>query len=147
MVVAIRKHYLESAQSIDSIKNSTYWAIKGIADYEYESYLSSIGNRHHRRALSQFRTGSHWLEIQRGRFARPTVPREQRLCRLCDMHAVENENHALFDCPAIARLRQKHGIHIFMSIESLFQQNHPTIPISHLAFFLEECRLAHSETV
>jgi len=96
VVVAIQKHYLECAQSIDSIKNSTYWAIKGIADYEYESYLSSIGNRHHRRALSQFRTGSHWLEIQRGRFARPTVPREQRLCRLCDMHAVENENHALF---------------------------------------------------
>ena len=45
------------------------------------------------RAMAQFRMGSHWLEIQRGRGGRQ---RDARCCHLC--HTIEDELH-LFECP------------------------------------------------
>lgn len=77
--------------------------------------------------LARLRTGAAQLEVQLGRHARPRVPRQQRLCRLCScanpvaasravwrtrVHArtgtydnVEDLKHFLLECPAYDHLR------------------------------------------
>ena len=45
------------------------------------AYISKVMLETDRELLSKFRCGSHSLNIEIGRFARPHVPREERLCR------------------------------------------------------------------
>jgi hypothetical protein len=56
-------------------------------------------NREIRKCVAKFRTGSHWLKIQRGRFTKPQTERENRLCKKCDLGLVEDEVHVVFVCP------------------------------------------------
>ena len=51
------------------------------------------------RTLVQFRLGSHTLPAEQGRFARPAVPRHLCWCTVCDLQAVGDELHCVFDCP------------------------------------------------
>jgi len=48
------------------------------------------------------------LRVETDRWLRPKPPREQRLCRHCSMHAVEDEQHFLFDCPFYSITRGQH---------------------------------------
>ena len=57
------------------------------------------------RALIQFRIGSHALPVERGRFARPSLPRHLRRCNLCSTQAVGDELHYVFDCPHFSDIR------------------------------------------
>ena len=45
------------------------------------------------------------LAIETGRYAKPPVPVENRLCFACNKNCVENENHFLLDCPLYDDLR------------------------------------------
>ena len=51
--------------------------------YGRAEYLSVVRERRRREALAQLRTGSHWGAEETGRWARPRVPREQRMCPHC----------------------------------------------------------------
>lgn len=53
------------------------------------------------RVLMQFRMGSHCLSAEQGRLARPILPRHLRQCTLYSTHAIGDEQHCVFDCPAI----------------------------------------------
>jgi hypothetical protein len=64
--------------------------------YSMQSLLASLKDREVRRSMKKFRVGSHWLEIQQGRFTRRD--RALRLCRNCGSGSVEDENHMLFQC-------------------------------------------------
>jgi len=44
---------------------------------------------------------------------RPTVPRDERVCLRCTRHAVEDELHVLFECPAYQQIRTKYGSKLF----------------------------------
>ena len=106
-----------------------------------ESWTRHLTRRDHVRVMAQFRLGSHWLEVQQGRFTR--TPRAQRCCLHCP-GCVEDEARVL-QCPRCADLRQRYGV--------------PTIPtptdagiksaLSHtterqwnkMAEFLVQCRL------
>jgi len=50
--------------------------------------------------ISGLRVGTNDLEIERGRWCVPRVPREERVCRMCDTGGLEDERHFLLDCPA-----------------------------------------------
>ena len=65
-------------------------------NYELEVYLISIKNPTQRRTLTQFRTSSHTLKIERGRYN--NVPREERLCEYCDSQEIEDEYHFALSC-------------------------------------------------
>ena len=54
------------------------------------------------RTLLRFRMGSHSLPIVLGR--RTGVPRVQRLCQRCNLHALHDERH-VFECPAMQCVR------------------------------------------
>ena len=73
-------------------------------EYKMEEYLSIIKNPTIRRTFSQYRVSNHKLQIERGRYE--NVPREQRICKLCNSDVVENEYHFALTCPKYEDLRK-----------------------------------------
>ena len=70
-------------------------------NFQYEEYLDTAKNGQHRKALSKFRTSSHRLRIETGRYTSPKTDREDRVCVKC--HAlgyshVDDKMHFLLDC-------------------------------------------------
>ena len=55
----------------------------------FEKYLDCIINDNFRKSLTSFRISAHNLEIERGRYY--NIPRNMRVCKLCNMQAVESE--------------------------------------------------------
>ena len=72
----------------------TYASFK--KDFISERYLDLIPAVKHRIALTKLRTSSHNLEIERGRYVRPRVSPEQRLCSTC--HVIDDEIHFVTKC-------------------------------------------------
>jgi hypothetical protein len=123
----------------DQTKLQLYASFK--IDMHYESYLSIIRNVSQRRILSQFRLGSHWLEVEKGRHSAVVVARENRICKICSGNAVEDEEHFLFYCPAFAALRTKFADlledpTVIVQLQGLLQSGHHI----RLARFITECR-------
>jgi exonuclease III len=63
-----------------------------------EKYLDTISNAEARRAMAKFRTSSHNLRIETGRYEKICV--QDRLCNMCACQEVEDEVHFLITCPA-----------------------------------------------
>ena len=63
--------------------------------------------------LMRFRTGAYHLAIETGRWARPKLPRQHRVCSKCSCTVVEDEVHFLFECPAYDRIREKYNTVLF----------------------------------
>ena len=70
-----------------------------------ENYLLSIKSFKLRKLFSRFRLSSHDLEIERGRYHKPVIPVDQRICPHCKIKAVEDEEHVLLQCEAYNDLR------------------------------------------
>ena len=47
--------------------------------------------------MQKFRLSDHFLPIERGRYLKPKLLRNERLCSLCNSNA-DTEIHALFQC-------------------------------------------------
>ena len=63
-----------------------------------EDYLCEIKKIKYRQALTKLRISAHCLEIEKGRYYRPVVPRENRLCKFCTQNVCDDECHFLIDC-------------------------------------------------
>ena len=63
---------------------------------EYKSFLSvspyvnTVKTRTYRKVYSNFRSGSLPLAIETGRYAKPIIPLEQRLCNFCNENTEED---------------------------------------------------------
>jgi len=91
------------------LMNTSYTTESGYS-YAHQSYLQAITNVQLRQFLSRFRCSNHRLEVECGRHAKPeSVPRRDKVCRLCPLEAVEDENHLLLVCPAHHDIRCKFG--------------------------------------
>ena len=75
-------------------------------DFKPEKYLNIITETKYKVALSRFRTSSHELRIETGRY--DNTPREQRLYNLCNMNNIKDEFHFLLVCPKYRDLRCKY---------------------------------------
>ena len=75
-------------------------------NFELEKYLTSNIEQKYKVALTRFRTSSHSLQIETGRYE--NLPREQRICQMCNMKKIEDEFHFLLVCPYYRDLRQKY---------------------------------------
>ena len=58
--------------------------------------------------VTRYRTGSHNLKVETGRFAAPRIPREDRLCD-CGT-GVQTVKHCLLSCPMLNLIRTKYRI-------------------------------------
>ena len=56
---------------------------------------------------TRFRTGSHCLNVEKGRWS--PIPADQRYCT-CDGQSMQNEQHVIYNRPLTERLRQKFEI-------------------------------------
>jgi hypothetical protein len=139
---SIQDVYLKEHQAETGSKTATYWQVKGIESYECEEYLSSVCNRHHRRALAQLRTGSHWLPVQQLRFVKH-VDKCMRKCAMCDWGVVGDEHHMIFDCPALQPVRQQF-LGLFEEVHSAREFMNYT-PAATAAAFAERSRLMHKQ--
>ena len=59
--------------------------------------------------ITKFRLSDHNLPIERGRYLKPKLPREERICPMCKS-GIGNEIHALFLCksPLLSDLKHKY---------------------------------------
>ena len=77
-------------------KLRTYKKIK--LCYKQENYLSVIKDYRYIMALARFRISSHNLRIETGRYSRPKLQVEDRVCIYCDSQETEDEVHFLNRC-------------------------------------------------
>jgi hypothetical protein len=70
----------------------------------HESLLSNIP-RSVRRTMALFRTGALPLAVETGRYSRPQVHLNDRLCKLCENSVVEDEQHFMMNCPLYSDIR------------------------------------------
>ena len=78
-----------------------------ITNLEYNKPLyNSFVNDELRTKITRWRLSCHKLRIETGRYTHPITPRDQRLCKLCNV--VEDESHALFYCSAHVFIRIKY---------------------------------------
>ena len=84
-------------------KLDTYKIIK--TEFKYEPYLDYVKSKEKLTALTRIRTSCHKLNIEAGRYKRPIIPREERLCDMCK-NGVEDEYHFIFICPKYNLIRQ-----------------------------------------
>ena len=85
-------------------KLRTYRVYK--TDLITEHYVKLNMERSHRRILAKFRSGSLPLQIEIGRYAKPKVPLDNRICKLCKDNVVEDELHFLLCCDFYSDLRR-----------------------------------------
>jgi len=85
-------------------KRDTYLDITG-GIFKAQAYLEEIKSMSNRRTLACFRTGSHVLRIETGRWSNEA--QTSRVCPLGCSAAVENEYHFVFECPAYEAIRSK----------------------------------------
>ena len=65
-------------------------------DYRCEDYLNITHNC--LTTVIRFRLSLHWLPIERGRYSKPAIPRDDRICTFCDSNKIGNEIHCLLVC-------------------------------------------------
>ena len=63
-----------------------------------EDYLSVVKTRKHRVALSKLRMSCNSLRIETGRYERPLIPLDQRICFNCEVDIIDDEVHFITNC-------------------------------------------------
>ena len=74
--------------------------------YTPASFLCDVPERRRRVRLAQWRTRSHWMAEETGRWQR--LDRTQRPCPHCQA-PLEDVRHAVYDCPLYAGLREEYA--------------------------------------
>ncbi len=92
---------------LNNKKLSVYSTVKD--SYDIDSYTYNINDRHLRKNLTCLRLGCHPLQVEIGRYKK--IPRQERMCTLCNSNTLEDEAHFLLSCPLYAPLRHE----LFMS--------------------------------
>ena len=70
---------------------------------------------------TRFRTGSHRLNVEKGRWSR--IPAEERYCT-CDSQSIQNELHVIYNCSLTETLRQKFQINQETPLEEVLGKKH-----------------------
>ena len=73
--------------------------------FEYENYLNCVINDKQRIELTRLRCSSHHLLIEEGRFS--SIPRENKICKLCNLNKKEDEFHFVLICPHYHQIRSQ----------------------------------------
>ena len=114
-------------------------------EFTIENYLNFISEEN-KVALTRFRLPSHDLMIERGRCE--NKPRDDRLCKCCNMSKIESEYHFLLLCPLFAELIRKFFKPYFChrpklnKFDMLMMSNskHMTLTVAEFIFYAQELR-------
>ena len=75
-------------------------------NFKLDKYLKLNIEEKYKTALARFRTSSHNIAIETGRYE--NISRDQRTCISCNMKVIEDEYHFLSVCPKHRELRIKY---------------------------------------
>ena len=96
-------------------------------------------------ALTKFVCSAHDLEIETGRYLRPTVPRDQRFCKFClsqGLQSLGNEKHVLDVCPQFVQERLSAWKEIRQAIpQCQFQDGNLLLLLQELDGFQNSARM------
>ena len=67
-----------------------------VNEHQLYNQLHMLDKKIHRIALARFMAKSHHLGVETGRWTRPIIPYEQRLCKNCQK--LDDEYHFLLEC-------------------------------------------------
>ena len=81
-----------------------------ISDLSFDEQLDKIHNKSHRNA---------WLRVETGRWERPVIPYESRICTMC--HKLDDEFHFLLECPRYHDIRRQYLPTYFRVRPSMFK--------------------------
>ena len=87
-------------------------------EFGLEPYLAKCTNRSLRILTTKLRLSDHQLSVEVGRRKVPKVPRENRICEMCNNSLIETEFHFLAECSHYSLARRK----LFDGIYSKFPQ-------------------------
>ena len=110
-------HTLQHSQ-----KRNFYYKIK--TNYGPSVYLDPFQNPS-RKTLVKLRISSHKLRIETGRY--DNIPRDERLCNLCNCNRIEDETHFLLDCPSFSSTRDMFLSKLEPKIPFLCLQSHESL--------------------
>lgn len=121
------KHYILSN---NGSKFVTYKSINPslIKHNVYNSVLENIEFK--RIQFTRFRTSSHDLLIETGRWTRPTTPPDERLCPCCENQYIQNEYHVLNECNYTQNIRfQYNSVNFNLNMFFENTENHVMLDI------------------
>ena len=121
-----RSQHLSIAQYYNSLDNTNYVRDKAVRaeslatsiktkDIRYRELIgldqtnclySSYVNDSCRTVITRWRLSNFDLAIETGRYVRPKIERDQRICRTCLVR--EDEEHVFFSCPLYTNIRTNH---------------------------------------
>ena len=78
---------------------------RNIIHLEKSCIYNSFLNDYYRKIITRWRLSSHKLKVETERYSRNYVPRQSRVCLLCNI--LEDENHVVFVCPIYQLIRAK----------------------------------------
>ena len=135
-------------QRVELLNQSTktmderYRSIIGLSETNciYDSYVVDSC----RTVLTRWRLSNFELAIETGRYRRPKIEREQRLCQTC--LAMEDEYHVFFVCPLYNQIRANHP-NLFNEPYSVKKILNPTTreTLYETAYVLFEIEKTHAE--
>ena len=121
-----RVERIERVRSSERTKSITYRSINPEMDvHPIYKRSGDLVEDYLRMSFTRFRTSSHRLKIETGRWSR--IAREDRLCQ-CGKE-VQTEEHVLMNCELSKPIREKYGVEIncfltFMNCEKTKAQLH-----------------------
>ena len=142
IVREIQRQYLSGPHRLGSVREIYDRLRDSDSDYSCAPYIRTQYFTEAYRTLARFRTGSHHLASVTGRWV---VPRDSpsshthRLCTLCRLDRIEDEDHFIFECPTYRFLRTSQYPDLFSASTSenlckfLGQDQH------RVASFIRDC--------
>ena len=97
-------------------------------EFRIDKYLDMPSFRN-RQIISKFLCSNHKLRIETERHNNPIPPREERICKLCDMNKVEDETHFILECPRYNQIRRESPIPFekYNNPQSILHMEEPSI--------------------
>jgi len=130
----------------DSSRVRTYLGLNSSAQYGYKEYLSGVDNAQLRRSLARFPCANHKLQIELGRQVKPVkVPMQQRYCKLCNLGAVEDEDHFFLVCLAYQNVQKRFRGSLPLTAITPLAELLSCQQQGILARFLVQCQTVRSE--
>jgi hypothetical protein len=112
--------------------------------YGYNKYLSSIDNATLRKALTRFRCSNYDLEVERRRIGRTRIEVADRVCKCCSLNMIEDGEHFLMVCPALAETRAAFAAALPLTEGATFAELMHVRNQSALARLILECTKART---
>ena len=114
----------------DHNKLRLYKTFKG--SFTQEPYITNVLNRNQRAWLTRYRTSSHNLRVETGRYTTPVTPLSERICQYCVSGVCDDEEHAILFCDTFVLKRRC----FFGRLQSLYPAFSTLEPDQKLSFLL-----------